>query len=135
MASDIARAGVATGLVSIPLRYMHTPSEVVDLEDVERCVKLFVEFAKGAEHIRTGDWRVSIIRVLLCFDGYHQASILKERDSAIVAGVIREDIHVTSSLCLAQFSTIDTYPIGMLDSRWRGANGTPALLFGPGSRS
>ena len=42
-----ARGGVATGVVSIPLRYMHTPSEVVDLEDVERCVKLFVEFASG----------------------------------------------------------------------------------------
>jgi len=35
--------------VSIPLRYMHTPSEVVDLEDVERCVRLFVEFARGLE--------------------------------------------------------------------------------------
>lgn len=48
-AIQIARSGVATGLVSIPLRYMHTPSEVVDLEDVERCVKLLVEFAKDLE--------------------------------------------------------------------------------------
>jgi len=46
-AVQMARGGVATGLVSIPLRYMHTPSEVVDLEDVERCVKLLVEFAKS----------------------------------------------------------------------------------------
>ena len=46
-AIQMGRGGVATGLVSIPLRYMHTPSEVVDLEDVERCVKLFVEFAKS----------------------------------------------------------------------------------------
>ncbi len=45
-AIQMGRGGVATGLVSIPLRYMHTPSEVVDLEDVERCVKLLVEFAK-----------------------------------------------------------------------------------------
>ena len=44
-AIQVGRSGVATGLVSIPLRYMHTPSELVDLEDVERCVKLFVEFA------------------------------------------------------------------------------------------
>ena len=51
---QVARGGVATGLVSIPLRYMHTPSEIVDLEDVERCVKLFVEFAKG---ITKGDYR------------------------------------------------------------------------------
>jgi endoglucanase len=48
-AIQIGRAGVATGLVSIPLRYMHTPSEVVDLEDVESVVKLLVEFAKGLE--------------------------------------------------------------------------------------
>ena len=53
-AIQMARGGVATGLVSIPLRYMHTPSEIVDLEDVERCVQLFVEFAKG---ITKGDYR------------------------------------------------------------------------------
>jgi putative aminopeptidase FrvX len=28
---------------------MHTPSEIVDLEDVERTVQLFVEFALGLE--------------------------------------------------------------------------------------
>ncbi|MBI5693303.1 MAG: M42 family metallopeptidase [Verrucomicrobia bacterium] len=48
-AIQMGRGGVATGLVSIPLRYMHTPSEVVDLEDVERCVQLLVEFARGLE--------------------------------------------------------------------------------------
>jgi endoglucanase len=48
-AIQMGRGGVATGLVSIPLRYMHTPSEVVDLEDVERCVQLLVEFAKSLE--------------------------------------------------------------------------------------
>jgi putative aminopeptidase FrvX len=53
-AVQMARGGVATGLVSIPLRYMHTPSEVVDLEDVERCIRLFTEFAKGIEE---GDYR------------------------------------------------------------------------------
>ena len=52
-AIQTGRGGVATGLVSIPLRYMHTPSEVVDLEDVERCVKLLVHFAKG---LQKGDY-------------------------------------------------------------------------------
>jgi endoglucanase len=52
----MGRAGVATGLVSIPLRYMHTPSEVVDLEDVERCVQLFVEFAKSLEKGDYAHW-------------------------------------------------------------------------------
>lgn len=46
-AIQMARGGVACGLVSIPLRYMHTPSEVVDLQDVEDCVKLFAGFAKS----------------------------------------------------------------------------------------
>jgi putative aminopeptidase FrvX len=46
-AIQMARAGVATGLVSIPLRYMHTPSEMVDLEDVEACVKLLVAFIRS----------------------------------------------------------------------------------------
>jgi putative aminopeptidase FrvX len=53
-AIQVGRAGVATGVVSIPLRYMHTPSEVVDLEDVERCVRLFVEFARS---VTKGDYR------------------------------------------------------------------------------
>ena len=40
-----ARGGVATGLVGIPLRYMHTPGEVADLNDIESCVKLLESFA------------------------------------------------------------------------------------------
>lgn len=48
-ALQMGRGGVATGLVSIPLRYMHTPSELVDLQDVENCVKLLVEFALSLE--------------------------------------------------------------------------------------
>lgn len=55
-AIQMGRGGVATGLVSIPLRYMHTPSEVVDLEDVERCVKLLVEFAKGLDKGDYAHW-------------------------------------------------------------------------------
>jgi endoglucanase len=55
-AIQVGRGGIATGLVSIPLRYMHTPSEVVDLEDVERCVKLLVEFARGLEKGDYGHW-------------------------------------------------------------------------------
>lgn len=52
-AIQMGRGGVATGLLSIPLRYMHTPSEVVDLEDVERCIKLLVEFARA---LKKGDY-------------------------------------------------------------------------------
>lgn len=39
-AMQLSRAGMATALLSIPNRYMHSPSEMVDLRDVEHCVEL-----------------------------------------------------------------------------------------------
>ena len=38
------QSGVRTALISIPLRYMHTPVEVVDLEDIERVAKLMASY-------------------------------------------------------------------------------------------
>jgi len=55
-AIQMGRGGVATGLISIPLRYMHTPSELVDLEDVERCVQLLVAFARALEKGDYAHW-------------------------------------------------------------------------------
>ncbi|HCX72809.1 MAG TPA: hydrolase [Candidatus Cloacimonas sp.] len=45
-AIQTTRAGVATGLISIPNRYMHTPNEVVALSDLDDAAKLLAEFAK-----------------------------------------------------------------------------------------
>jgi endoglucanase len=45
----LSRAGVATGLVSVPLRYMHSPIETLDLDDLERAVQLVVAFARRLE--------------------------------------------------------------------------------------
>jgi putative aminopeptidase FrvX len=42
---QISRAGIPTGLISIPLRYMHSPVELVDLGDVEAAVELLAAFA------------------------------------------------------------------------------------------
>jgi endoglucanase len=42
-AIQLSRAGVATALVSIPNRYMHTPVEVVSLGDLEAAAKLIAE--------------------------------------------------------------------------------------------
>ncbi len=45
-AIHIAREGVATGLVSIPNRYMHSPNEMVDLADVDNACTLIAEFCR-----------------------------------------------------------------------------------------
>ncbi len=45
----LSQRGIATGLVSVPLRYMHSPVEMVDLEDIERAVELIVAFALRLE--------------------------------------------------------------------------------------
>ena len=43
-AIQLTRAGVATGLVSVPQRYMHTSTEVLSLDDLDHTVKLLTEF-------------------------------------------------------------------------------------------
>lgn len=50
-ALQINRAGVATGLVSIPNRYMHSAVEMISLEDIDRAADLLAEFVASL----TGD--------------------------------------------------------------------------------
>ncbi|MFQ3611012.1 MAG: M42 family metallopeptidase [Fimbriimonadales bacterium] len=45
-AMQISRAGMATGLVSVPLRYMHTPCELLALDDVENAARLLAGFTR-----------------------------------------------------------------------------------------
>ncbi|MDE6660096.1 MAG: M42 family peptidase [Eubacterium sp.] len=50
---SISENGIKCGLLSIPLKYMHSPVEVVDLSDVESVSNLIVAYAKrkaGAEN-------------------------------------------------------------------------------------
>ena len=42
----MSKTGVKTGLLSIPLRNMHTPVEVIDLEDVESVADIMAGFVK-----------------------------------------------------------------------------------------
>lgn len=49
MATHITRAGIPTGILSIPLRYMHTMVESADLTDIERCGRLLAEFITRLE--------------------------------------------------------------------------------------
>ena len=48
-AAYASRAGVATGLISLATRYIHTPGEIVSLDDVEATVKLVAAFAQRLE--------------------------------------------------------------------------------------
>jgi putative aminopeptidase FrvX len=41
------RGGVPSALLSVPLRYMHSTVEMVDLRDVERCVLLLTQFVRS----------------------------------------------------------------------------------------
>ncbi len=41
------RAGIPCGLVGIPLRYMHSPSETCDLRDVEQAIELVARFCRS----------------------------------------------------------------------------------------
>lgn len=45
-AIQVTRGGIPTGLISVPLRYMHTPTEVVCLRDLEATVRLITRFAQ-----------------------------------------------------------------------------------------
>lgn len=38
------QGGVATGVISVPLRYMHTPSEVLCIDDIQATIELVQEF-------------------------------------------------------------------------------------------
>jgi putative aminopeptidase FrvX len=45
-AIHVSRGGVAAGLISLPTRYLHTPTELVALSDVEACARLVAAFVR-----------------------------------------------------------------------------------------
>lgn len=48
-AIQVSRSGVPTGLVSVPLRYMHAPVEVVQVSDVRQTARLLAHFVASLE--------------------------------------------------------------------------------------
>jgi endoglucanase len=48
-AFHLSRGGIPSAVVSIPLRYMHSPVEMVQMEDVENAAKLIAAFAQRLE--------------------------------------------------------------------------------------
>lgn len=49
-AIQVTRGGIATGLVSIPLRYMHTSVELLDLDDIKQAGRLLAHFIAAVDH-------------------------------------------------------------------------------------
>jgi endoglucanase len=45
-AIHVSRSGIPTGLIGVPLRYMHSPVEMVQLDDVDNAAKLAAAFAR-----------------------------------------------------------------------------------------
>ena len=45
----VSRGGIPTGLVSLPLRYMHSPAEMVQLSDVHAAARLIAAFCRALE--------------------------------------------------------------------------------------
>lgn len=55
---QLSREGVATGLIGLPLRYMHNPCEVMELDDLENAVRLLVAFVESITP--EDDWRPGV---------------------------------------------------------------------------
>ncbi|MGE5484108.1 MAG: M42 family metallopeptidase [Ignavibacteriales bacterium] len=58
-AMQIVRSGVATGVISVPTRYMHTPVETVAVEDIKQAGRLAAHFAAAVDR--------SFVEGLKCF--------------------------------------------------------------------
>lgn len=56
---QVSRNGVATGVVALPVRYMHSAGEVVDLGDIEQAARLLACFARACKPGQS--WNTSII--------------------------------------------------------------------------
>ena len=49
----ISRGGLATGIVAIPNRYMHSPVEMISLSDIDRAADLLAAFALSLDGTET----------------------------------------------------------------------------------
>jgi endoglucanase len=52
-AIQVSQAGVPAGCLSIPCRYVHSPSEMVDFDDVQNAVRLLVELLRQPVQLAT----------------------------------------------------------------------------------
>lgn len=62
-AIQVTREGIPTALLSIPLRYMHTSVEMVNVRDVERTGRLMAEFIAGLDQAFAQELSVQVRRL------------------------------------------------------------------------
>ena len=48
-AMQLNQGGMAVGIVGVPLRYMHTPCELLSLKDIEDCARLMVAYCRSVK--------------------------------------------------------------------------------------
>lgn len=53
---QLVGAGIPTGCLFIPVRYMHSPVEVVDVDDIRRTASLVAEFVRGLDEAAVPPW-------------------------------------------------------------------------------
>lgn len=53
---QVSGSGIPTGLLSVPVRYMHTPVETVSFPDIDRTARLLAAFISEADDLDLG-WR------------------------------------------------------------------------------
>jgi endoglucanase len=46
---QVSREGIATALVKVPVRYLHTPCEIISAQDLDRAAALLSAFLKALE--------------------------------------------------------------------------------------
>jgi endoglucanase len=50
-AIQIARAGVPVGCLAMPVRYLHSPSEMIAIDDLENCVRLLAAMLRSTAEV------------------------------------------------------------------------------------
>lgn len=55
-AMQVTRAGLPTGLLGVPLRYMHSPVETADLRDIRETGRLLAQFSAGLSAAAVAGW-------------------------------------------------------------------------------
>ena len=55
----MTRGGIPTGVISAPVKYMHTPVETISIDTLKKCARIVVEFIASVHE----DWEEK-----LCLD-------------------------------------------------------------------